>query len=497
VRAFTLRSVIAAAAAVVSLLFPALSGAHPDDGVFRLADGFDYGDARDVAMLPDGSVVVAGSKAWLLTPDGRRTEIAGLHGTGIAATADGGVLGILGGNWDHRILRWNPASGVSVVAGTGVSGYAGDGGPAVQALIDLTSPESEDPRGIVSYADGGFAFVDAGNDAIRAVDAAGTIRTVARRRGADLVGLAAMPDGGFMLTEYLAGQVRLLGADGTQLLWNIFDPLDIAVSAAGAAVLSEIDPGELWRRRPGSRIFRPYLRHPRSTDAFDFAARRYVGEGVAFDARGGLLFVSAGRGDVTYVPNGPTPWTLAALRDLRTARRAVTADIEVTQPGVAMLEIVRGKRVVARASRAVTAGHTTLRANGRIARGWHEARLQMQGPGATTASDAVPFHGARALTVALARRLLGPEQGETEESRYRLGRRCQRFGSRRVDCEVRADGQCAGVVSLALGRSGVVMRRHYGCARPRFRRSPAFDPWDGIQRLARGESGTFIVDEAF
>ena len=405
---------------------------------------------------------------------------------------------------EHFIYRWSPGAGVSVVAGTGVEGYDGDGGPAREALLDLTPPPGVvlGLTGIVARPDGGFVFTDTGNGAVRAVDANGIIRTIAGGPAGPFrtpLGLAATPDGSHLVTDW--GRLRRVGPDGTiKTVARVDVEGDVVVTAHGTAVIGEPERGELWRLEPGSRTLRPYLRPERPTDTFDFAARETFGQGLALDPHGGLLAVgpldryedSASVG-LTYVPNGPTPWTLAALRDARTSRRAVTAVIESTQPGTATLELVRRGRIVARVMRPVAAGHSTLRAVGPIRDAWYDLRLVLESAHGTTARDEVPVHGARALTVPRARRLLGRYQGNLDGVvRYRLGEDCRRFGRRRVDCEIRSGSEdCKAVASVTLGRSGVVLRRHYRCRRPRFQRHPRFiAPFGvGVQRLSRFGGG--------
>lgn len=74
----------------------------------------------------------------------------------------------------HRIRAVDLDSGmITTVAGTGVEGYAGDGGPASDALLAA-------PREVEIGPDGDLYFADTDNNAIRAVDlATGDIRTVA------------------------------------------------------------------------------------------------------------------------------------------------------------------------------------------------------------------------------------------------------------------------------------------------------------------------------
>ena len=61
---------------------------------------------------------------------------------------------------------------ITTVAGTGVQGFTGDGGPATAAQLSI-------PFGVAPTADGGFLIVDVGNQRIRKVSAAGVITTVA------------------------------------------------------------------------------------------------------------------------------------------------------------------------------------------------------------------------------------------------------------------------------------------------------------------------------
>ncbi len=103
------------------------------------------------------------------------------------------------------------------------------------------------------------------------------------------------------------------------------------------------------------------------------------------------------------------------------------------------------------------------------------------------------------LTIPLARRLLGSDQGGDEGVVSFLGRRCRAFGRWRVDCEVRTfvDGfggpnreTCTYVASLTRRRDATLARREYRCGdtqRPIFRRHPRFSGGTGV--LAPGWPG--------
>ena len=78
--------------------------------------------------------------------------------------------GINGGGC--RIVRVKPDRSVSVIAGTGVCGYSGDGGPAAAAQL-------ADPNGIAFDSSGNLYFADSNNHRIRRIDLRGIITTVA------------------------------------------------------------------------------------------------------------------------------------------------------------------------------------------------------------------------------------------------------------------------------------------------------------------------------
>ena len=78
---------------------------------------------------------------------------------------------------NHRIRRVDGAGTIITVAGTGESGFGGDGGPAVEAQL-------VEPRGVAVDEADNLYIADTGNHRIRRVDASGTITTVAGIGGA-------------------------------------------------------------------------------------------------------------------------------------------------------------------------------------------------------------------------------------------------------------------------------------------------------------------------
>lgn len=89
---------------------------------------------------------------------------------GLVADPSGNLL--FADETTHRILRIDASGAISLVAGTGTQAYAGDGAPAVIALLDSPQAVTLSPAGLAT-------LVDTGNGRIRQVDAAGVIHTIA------------------------------------------------------------------------------------------------------------------------------------------------------------------------------------------------------------------------------------------------------------------------------------------------------------------------------
>ncbi|MDP9040138.1 MAG: Ig-like domain repeat protein [Acidobacteriota bacterium] len=127
----------------------------------------------------------------------------------LALAANGDLYVAEEGN--HRVRRIASGSGViSTVAGNGVQGFGGDGGPAVAASIDS-------PEGIALDAAGDLYVADMGNHRVRRVDAASGIITTVAGVSASAPGLpVASADGGAARAATLGLPRGLsVGADGS------------------------------------------------------------------------------------------------------------------------------------------------------------------------------------------------------------------------------------------------------------------------------------------
>lgn len=178
--------------------------------------------AAALDQAPAGTIsTVAGSGEPGLSGDGGPATTARIgHPRGLAVFSDGSFL--VTQPYDNAVRLVRADGTVTTVAGTGVGGFSGDGGPAADAQLDFV-------HGVAALADGSFALGDMFNNRVRRVSAEGVISTAvgtgAAGYGGDggpataaLVyaprGLAALPSGVILLPDSSNHRVRRIGLDG-------------------------------------------------------------------------------------------------------------------------------------------------------------------------------------------------------------------------------------------------------------------------------------------
>lgn len=131
----------------------------------------DFAHARVRRISADGTITtVAGNGSTTYSGDGGAATAAGMKPAAIAVDA-GGNLYIA----DHAgscIRKVAPSGTISTVAGTGMRGYSGDGGPGAAAML-------YDPADVELDAAGNLYISDFGNHRLRRLTPNGTITTIA------------------------------------------------------------------------------------------------------------------------------------------------------------------------------------------------------------------------------------------------------------------------------------------------------------------------------
>lgn len=126
-------------------------------------------------------------------------------------------------NASGDVIRWVNRDGIiKTIVGTGVRGFSGDGGPAVNAQIRSAG-------GMALSADGSLYFADGSNSRVRKVSRDGTITTVAGNGNAGFSGdgksatsaslnfpsdVAVASDGSIYIADSRNRRIRKVGTDG-------------------------------------------------------------------------------------------------------------------------------------------------------------------------------------------------------------------------------------------------------------------------------------------
>ena len=198
----------------------------PTGGIAVGSDGSLYISDRNNERIrrvgPDGVITtVAGTGGVGFTGDGGPATQATLHTPFDVAVGSDGSLYIADTN-NHRIRRVGTDGIITTVAGTGVAGFAGDGGSATQAKLNQ-------PLGVAVGSDGSLYITDINNQRIRRVGTDGIITTVAGSANVGFatgdggpatqaglnnpMGVAVGTDGSLYISDQ-SQRIRRVGSDG-------------------------------------------------------------------------------------------------------------------------------------------------------------------------------------------------------------------------------------------------------------------------------------------
>ena len=292
---------------------------------------------------------------------------------GVAALPGGGFL--IADTGDNVVELVTPGGLLSVVAGIGAPGNAGDGGPAQAAALNL-------PTRVVATADGGYLILDLGNLVVRRVSPAGTITTVAGSQTTPSTpfGVALNPGG---LAQDGAGnvyviadhQIRRVAPDGTvttiagpgecgsagdggpAIDATLAQPAGLALTAAGDLLVADIDNG-------GSAVGN--VRRVSAADGLIATVAGASNDGSACVAAGGS-------------PSGAL-WPIFYITAPRSARagRAITIRYSTTRAGSVRASLLKKGKTVRTKKQSARPGGNAVTLSG-VKKGTYTMRITAKG----------------------------------------------------------------------------------------------------------------------
>jgi uncharacterized protein (TIGR03437 family) len=247
---------------------------------------------------------------------------------GIAVDLAGNIYISDAGN--HRVRKVSPAGGITTLAGTGVAGFAGDGGPAASAQLNA-------PYGLALDGLGNLYIADLGNARVRRVGLDGTITTVAgggllpagganEGSPATAIALSAPRNlawdghGSFYISDFTGQRVFRLAPDGSlttvagggtsgdggpAVQARLAFPAALAVDRAGALYIADTQNHAV--RKVANGLITMFTHAVTPT-------------GLAFDHFGTLYIADSGAGEIIVMPlNAPAAAYGLAAQDVACA----------------------------------------------------------------------------------------------------------------------------------------------------------------------------------
>ncbi len=228
---------------------------------------------------PDGNILFADSGNHVVLRIDAKGYLTRLAGTGVQGYNGDGKLGVesslatphdvrvdsngdvyIADVFNHRIRKVDRQGVITTVAGNGVPGYSGDGGPAVNAQLNT-------PYGILFDRNDNLLIADSENHVIRKVEADGTIRTLAGTGQRGYYGdgglaleakfdspqsLAIDPEDRIYVNDEHNNAIRVIEPDGTvHTLVGIKGP-GFSGDGGPAPKAQIADPENVWIRKDGS-----------------------------------------------------------------------------------------------------------------------------------------------------------------------------------------------------------------------------------------------------
>lgn len=283
------------------------------DGSVYIADS---GNNRVRMVDPFGNIsTVAGTGERGHSGDGGPAVAARLdYPTGVAVDQLGSLYIADGGN--HRVRKVDPSGIITTIAGNGIEGFSGDGGPATEAVMNKPSDVAVDGADNLYIA-------DKINSRIRKIDASGIISTVA--------GGFSVEDDPLAQVYYATGSNVRDGGKATEA--RLGYPKGVSVDALGTMFIADSGDNRIRKVDPSGTIstilgtglaaywgdgLQGTLASVNGPSGIttDAAGNVYIGDRVNHRVRkidtNGIVTTIAGLGVPTYSGDGG-PATLASL----------------------------------------------------------------------------------------------------------------------------------------------------------------------------------------
>jgi sugar lactone lactonase YvrE len=261
----------------------------------------DEGNARIRKLRTDGFVeTIAGTGIEGYTGDGGPAKVAAISkARGVTVAQDGTVY--FADTWNHVLRRISPGGTIDRVCGTGTEGYNGDGLPALDTAIAR-------PNDVALGSDGLLYFCDLKNHRIRRIRSDGRVETVAGSGEESFGG-----DGGLAIQAALNSPSGIaFGPDGA--LYIADEDNNRIRRVAGGTIATVVGQGQTGLGADDVPPLQARLDHPRDVavapDGTVFLTDT-ANHRVAMVRPGGNFRILAGSGVAAYSGDGvPAPQAL-------------------------------------------------------------------------------------------------------------------------------------------------------------------------------------------
>jgi uncharacterized protein (TIGR03437 family) len=256
-----------------------------------------------LAAAPRFEVTLLAGSGWVGDGGLARDSLL-LQAEGLAADREGNLY--VADAQTHRVRRISPAGIIETVAGTGVAGFSGDGGPAREARL-------HSPYGLAVDAAGNLYIADLGNHRVRRMARDGTITTLSdgfetpRNLALDAAGRVHVSD----FTRHCIYRLSAAGLEAVASAPLRF-PAGLAIAADGALYVGDT----------GNHVVRKLAGGIWST-----VAEALAPTGLAIDSTGKLHIADVGTNGARDVAVGPG--NVVYTTDGRLVRRSSSSAIVV------------------------------------------------------------------------------------------------------------------------------------------------------------------------